>query len=87
MKFECHLTFSIGFAASVQSYAHDGWKFSKIDGDPVLGDKVFCYLTAYDDNIVDMLNRMNAKAAFLQQVGVPVIRKKIELILVDERKE
>lgn len=85
--YECHITCSRDDAGKVQAVAkHVGWKFSQIDGDPVLGKEVFCYLTTHDDQYVTMYNRMEKAVACLQAVSVHVVRKKIELTIYDTKR-
>lgn len=88
--YECHVTFT-----SDQKYLEQakglaaliGWKFSKIDGDPVLGEGVKCYLTTHYNarKSVDRIKRMlNAAHNDLENHGFKVLRKKIELVIHDE---
>lgn len=63
------------------------WKFSKIDGDPNFGDGIRCYATRqYNGNLnkKSVLLDLHSKANILEQHGT-VIRKKIELVIYDDR--
>lgn len=85
--FECHITCNRADADAVKAVAeYVGWKFSQIDGDPVLGKEVFCYLTTHDNHFITMNERMEKAAACLQAVNVHVVRKKIELIIYDTKR-
>lgn len=63
------------------------WKFSAIDGDPVLGPGVKCYATKQFNSKIPreaVLQDLQETAAAL--VGsVEIIRKKIELVIYDTR--
>ena len=67
-----------------------GWKFSAIDGDPVLGDGIKCYATAWlsprrisqDEAVLTL----TGTADILKHWGANVIREKIELVIYDTRK-
>ena len=88
--FECHLTFNMSDADIVKAYkeraAACGWKYSQIDGDPVFGDKVFCYLSSHDGDFTRMKDRMDSMVRDLWDfIGVSPIRRKIEAILLDVR--
>lgn len=90
MKFEAHITinredYEKARDAVAAVGAEDKWKVSRIDGDPVMGDKVFAYLTGYDTNYEVMLRRLRAAIEFLRGYDVPVLREKIELIMHDVR--
>lgn len=66
------------------------WKFSVIDGDPVLGKGVKCYATKHfnakmDKEEVLMDLRMAADALEYALPEDEVIRRKIELVIFDDR--
>lgn len=63
----------------------NGWTFSCIDGDPVLGDKVHCYATNHfdDASLAKLLTR--DMAVTMSRWGVRVIRMKVEQIIWDVR--
>ena len=65
-----------------------GWKFSCIDGDPVLGAGVKCYATTFSKGSKELQaiqDELDVAAHVLQDAGCRVIRKKIELVVFDER--
>lgn len=63
------------------------WKTSEIDGDPILGKKVFFYFTSYGADYDGLAHRMYDLRNTLESPGidVPVIRMKIEQIVFDWR--
>lgn len=86
MTFECHITAPSGSADKVKKAGKDlHWKFSAIDGDPVLGAGVHCYLTTHDATFARIKQRMKAAAHVLEAAGVEVIRMKIEAIMYDTK--
>lgn len=87
MNYECHITVHVQHAKAAEAVAKDlHWKTSQIDGDPVLGDRPFFYLTTHCSNVEDMMHRMRMCTDMLERVnGVPVIREKIELIIHDTK--
>lgn len=65
-----------------------GWKFSKIDGDPNLGDGVKCYATKHFKSSLPkekVLEELTAVARHLDGIYGDVIREKIELVIHDTR--
>jgi hypothetical protein len=87
MNYECHITVRRADAEKAQIVASEHhWKFSQIDGDPVLGKEVFAYLTTHDSDVRRMFKRMELAVVNLKNSGVEVIREKIELIVYDTKK-
>lgn len=65
-----------------------GWKYSKIDGDPTFGVGIKCYATKlfnvrHDKSVV--LAELHKVADILSTGGYNVIRRKIELVIYDDR--
>ena len=88
LGYEAHITFSrdwIQTIAVVWAVTQQGWKLSKFDADPVLGDKPYAYLTHYDTDAIALLDQMQRIANALRETGVPVIREKIEAIVYDTK--
>ena len=84
---ECHITVDKKFAVALEAIAtvlH--WKYSCIDGDPVLGKQAFAYLTTHDTDFERMAGRMDTVCGQLGGMLIPVIRKKIELIVYDTKR-
>lgn len=87
MLFECHVTVPRQHAAEAEKVAKEvHWKFSQIDGDPVLGKETFAYLTTHDTDYSRMMRRMSSLSDRLDGLGVEVLREKIELIMYDTKK-
>lgn len=88
--YECHITMrgDPEFIRPLVESSVTGWKFSAIDGDPVLGNGVLCYATSHfpvrlsQDVVVE---KMNFVAHCLSQQGAEVIRQKVELVVYDTK--
>lgn len=86
MNYECHITVERQDGPAAEEVAKRlHWKYSQIDGDPVLGKKVFAYLTTHDSDLLRMRDRMNMASGDLRAIGINVIREKIELIVYDTK--
>lgn len=88
--FEAHITYSSRHREWVEKNHSPDWKFSAIDGDPVLGKEVFCYLTSYDDSAENLLRRMVRERDRLMccvknEYGPGAVRMKIERIVYDTK--
>lgn len=86
--YECHITM-LGDKNILRPLVEQSkWKFSAIDGDPVLGDGIKCYATMFYSNRfkdTDVLDKLLAVANDLAAAGAQIIRKKIEFVIWDER--
>lgn len=86
--YEAHITM-VGKLSSIQPIVETlGWKFSSIDGDPTLGDGIKCYATRHfkaSKNREEVLNELHRIANALSIFGCDVIRRKIELVIYDDR--
>lgn len=90
--YECHITIEQRDSESrtyieMQVTKRYGWRFSAIDGDPVLGAGVKCYATRHFGdalNIDEVMEELDIAAYALENAGLKVIRKKIELIIFDK---
>lgn len=62
-----------------------GWKFSAIDGDPILGPGVKCYATKHLHQSPEVWPEsiVRRAALALKQWGWTVTREKVELVLYD----
>lgn len=89
MNFECHITFPASDSMIARTTAgqrgFEGWKYSVIEGDPLLGPGVHAYLTRHSINYITLFTGMKALVGALTQNGVGVIREKIELIMYDTK--
>lgn len=85
-KYEAHITCDIENAKHVENIGDaQGWKYSAIHGDALLGKKPYCYLTAYEPDAKHLMDRMELAADYLVEGGVFVYRKKIERIIYDTK--
>lgn len=89
-KFEAHLTFHISHAVAVKGFADanpdSAIKYSAIDGDALMGDKPYCYLTSYDSDGDRLLRRCQAVSTVLEMIAsVPTLRTKVEQIVYDSK--
>ena len=86
LLFECHITIPVSDALKGRLVAKElKWKTSQIDGDPVLGNNVYFYLTKYQDNLERMHSDLRQAVEDLRHLDVEVIREKIEQIVHDVR--
>jgi hypothetical protein len=91
MSYECHITVPPPPAEADLVYLeglakNHGFKTSFIVGDPLLGDAKYFYMTGHDADLEKMQARMNALSREVQTLArVRVLRRKIELIVFDER--
>ena len=86
MNYECHITLRRADGSKAEEIAkllH--WKYSQIDGDPVLGKEVFAYLTTHSNDMLTIHKRMTTAVDHLRSVGIEVVREKIELIVYDTK--
>ncbi len=82
--YECHVT----FMTSEGDPRITGWKFSAIDGDPVLGAGVKSYLTRqFKDSkpLADVIAEVEFAAAQLRDSGLRVLRRKVEHVIYDTK--
>lgn len=87
-KFELHVTLDL--EEDQEDVANniailEGWKTSKIDGDPVLGSGIKFYFTKYEillRNAEDSLYKIHS---ILVRNKLKVVRLKIEQIIYDKR--
>lgn len=62
------------------------WTFSRITGDPLLGESVFCYATTHTHDLARAVIKATAMSGLLSIASFVVLRRKVEAILLDERK-
>jgi hypothetical protein len=82
--YECHITFDGPDPGPLPP----PWKFSRVDGDPVLGHGVKSYLTRQARVLTrkqELIDEMMVLSGMLKEIGCRVLRRKIELVTYDER--
>lgn len=86
--YEAHITM-LGDPVKIQEECKNFyWFFSKIDGDPALGDGIKCYLTRQFSHRLtkeEVLHHLLEAAENLEKRGIKVVRKKVELVIYDSR--
>jgi hypothetical protein len=86
--YECHVTM-VGDPKQIRPVVEElKWKFSVIDGDPVMGEGVKCYATRFFNIKVapeDVVASLMATSTSLSTAGCEVIRRKTELVVFDDR--
>lgn len=88
--YEAHITME-GLPSEVRPAVEKlKWKFSCISGDPTLGDGIKCYATKHFKESRDreeVLEELKNTARKLHTSTCKVIRRKIELVIFDDRSE
>lgn len=86
--YECHVTM-IGDAVNIEnSVSKIGWKFSKIDGDPILGEGIKCYATKHYPAKLeanDVVHLVQEVSSVLKNKGHNILRDKVELVIYDSK--
>lgn len=88
--YECHVTFIAPPESDSTSMGPTGmgWKFSQIDGDPVLGAGVKAYFTRQFRESIPM-DQVRAEVDQVGDVlvaeGYEVLRRKVELVVYDSK--
>lgn len=95
--YECHVTFAFTKSSYVQTLRWHNrlhrygsgepvWKFSQIIGDPVLGDKPYCYLSAWHEDYDTLQEWMGQLVAVAwDYFEMKPLRTKIEAVVYDVR--
>lgn len=91
--YEVHITMEDGHGAALRDrikylLSSYNWKYSRIDGDPILGDGVKQYATRHYHRRTQMeyvRMQLDLMHLDLERIGAIVVRKKIEAVLVDEK--
>ena len=94
MYYECHITIEDPEMPCVlpelkRSIENLGWTFSRIQGDPILGLKTYCYATkhfAAAKKLEHVTLEMGVVASNLKTL-YDVVRQKIELVLLDSKEK
>lgn len=88
--YEAHVTLLAEPSAARPLVEGLGWKFSAIDGDPVLGAGVKCYATMLFNLRIgeaEALKRLHTVANTLKASGLQVTRRKVEQVIYDDRSD
>ncbi len=89
MYYECHVTMEGDPAIIEDAVKTEKWKFSRIDGDPVLGAGVKCYATRLfpwskqKEWVIDVLKQTARHLGDYKTVKV--LRQKVELVIYDTK--
>lgn len=89
-KYEAHMTFDKKHADDLKHLAEtdsdfSGWQYSAIDDDPIMGQKPYCYLTAYNSEAKKLLDFMHDIKRILNWEGIETLRLKVERIIYDSK--
>lgn len=88
MDLECHITIRCALHRIdfLRAYIEEsGWSFSRIAGDPLLGDYIFCYATSHFTSEIQSHKETHDVSLLLQSAGFDVLRRKIERVILDQR--
>jgi hypothetical protein len=99
--YECHVTVKAKFAGTRGSgmvekktmrgiVEDNGWSFSEITDDPVLGPGAKLYATAHFDTDIKVRKVQKETVAMVDKLkagGMHVVRHKIECVILDEVSE
>ena len=84
---ELHVTMTGDPVAIKPVVENIGWKFSRIDGDPVLGLGVKCYATKQakykEDHFEEASRTVLMAGEALRNAGLTVVREKVEVVVFD----
>ena len=83
MVYELHITMS-----ERPKWPLKGWSYSEITGDIVLGKQNWCYFTKHihaSTPIDVVIKELMGNTAWLRDMGVKVIREKVELVVYDKK--
>lgn len=85
--FECHITMKARRERAEDAVRRVGfgWTFSCIDGDPVLGNDVFCYATNHFGDLNVAKRELRYAVRDLLSLGLNIRREKIEEVVHDMR--
>ncbi len=89
--YECHVTFlqlDTNQGAAERIVNGIGWTFSAIDNDIILGTGVKMYATRHFNTKhteEEIKLELTKAATLLKEAGLDVVRRKIELVLFDDR--
>lgn len=87
--YECHITMMGDPEVVKAAVERHGWKYSRIDGDPVMGPGVKQYATRHynermgHDTVLTVLLETASRIGSVP--GIEITRRKTELVLFDDR--
>tara|TARA_R110000782_G_scaffold148701_2_gene241431 strand:+ start:136 stop:456 length:321 start_codon:yes stop_codon:yes gene_type:complete len=82
--YEVHIT----FIGPLNETPPRPWKYSQIDGDPVLGEGIKAYLTRQYKGGTEkmlMINDIEITSVWLKRIGHTILREKIEDVIFDTK--
>lgn len=90
--YECHITME-GDPKEIEEKVQEWagfvpWKFSAIHGDILLGDGLKAYYTRHFNARMlptEVMRNLHSYADQLQALGIKVTRRKVEMVLYDDR--
>lgn len=89
--YELHITLEGNPNVIKSKVEKNGWSFSAIDNDIVLGTGVKCYATKHMSTMSEtdesIKKYIEWRATELRKEGLTVIRTKVELVIYDSRAE
>lgn len=87
--YECHITLEAPTLPVLKNLIETlKWKYSRIDGDPVMGAGVKQYATRHYNArlpVEEVLTELHKTADKIAEYGFKVTRRKVELVLYDDR--
>lgn len=85
-KFEAHITLErTDETVAKLKDGFNGWAYSAITDDPIMGQKPYVYLTAYSPYAKKLLADMKATTTKLEEQSIKPLRAKIERIIFDSK--
>jgi hypothetical protein len=85
-KFEAHITFErTDETVAKLKDGFNGWSYSAITDDPIMGQKPYVYLTNYSPFAKKLLIDMKETVGKLDTEGIKALRTKIERIIFDSK--
>lgn len=84
--YECHITLQPDYKEFIEPIAvKHKFKTSVLKGDEIMGDDTLMYCTCHDKSFETISVRMDNLINDFQICDIPILRKKIEHVVLDER--
>lgn len=88
--YECHITIKEKDNREFikRFVKNQKWKFSAIEGDPNLGPGIKVYATRqfnHKYSQIEIIDNLNTVADLLESIGIEILRRKVELVIFDDR--